>query len=45
MTNISAATGAILIVIGIVQALVNPTSNLSIVLELAGIGFMIDGKE
>jgi energy-converting hydrogenase Eha subunit E len=45
MTNISSGIGAILIVLGVVSALINPTNNLPIVFELAGIGFILDGKE
>lgn len=45
MTNISAVIGVILIVIGVVYALANPTNNLPIVLELAAIAFILDRKE
>ncbi len=44
MTNSSTVTGVILIVIGIAYAVGNPTSNLPIILELAAIAFIIDGK-
>ncbi len=45
MTNISAGIGIILSMIGVVYALLNPTTNLPIVIELAAIAFILDGKE